>query len=746
MFYKGDYMKLKSGIFVCSTVLTILLGLSVQTQQVEAQTTDNTDVQVEQKQTQEQPEDSKQTNDENSQKSDEPASADSDQGDQIAGQDAQTEQENKAGGQWHTSPSTATPQSNFYNWVNKDWLSSVEVSEDNYIQSNDTDQQKQANEDIAKDIADVASGKDKTDVPQIQQAAEYYKKYLDTLNSSEVNTGSLQTDVEKIASLKDYQDLMDNWDYFARNGFDLPVTIQSSPTLQDNSKSDLMIYLSASMLPDLSVDSVVNKDYISGMTNVMKLIGINSDQAHQMIRNALSFGNSLNSGLLGSYGNNTSIEQAQSMSPTDMLALMKTTDLSELYQKEANLNFKEYITKNFPTATTIQNFDTSGLVTYNNIFSLPNFNKLKDWMMVSLINENLDAFGKTGSDLMAAYNKDQMIFSESAGVTTNPTNEQLAFNVTEQIFPEELSMLYGMKHLGNDAKNRLTLMVTNIRNAYETRLRNNTWLSDATKQKAIDKLEKMIINVGYPSKISSASDYTDVTFEQSDSLYDINKGIARHDQQENIANYTKPVDRDVFPNQSYVWNSFYYPIYNSINLEAAMLQAPVFSNDNTDSQNYGAIGAVIGHEISHAFDITGSQFDANGNLQNWWTDEDKAKFNELAENIVKEYDGIDFDWGVTNGQITENENIADNGGLSVALEVAKQSPNFSAKEFYESWGKVWRMKVYKDAQAGLMVDAHSPYPIRVNVTAQNQDDFYSTFNIQPGDPMWLDPSQRVSIW
>ena len=214
-----------------------------------------------------------------------------------------------------------------------------------------------------------------------------------------------------------------------------------------------------------------------------------------------------------------------------------------------------------------------------------------------------------------------------------------------------------------------------------------------------------------------------------------------------FSRWNKPVDRMRWEMSAATVNAYYHPFKNIIVFPAAILQAPFYSLKQSSSENYGGIGAVIAHEISHAFDNNGALFDELGNLNNWWSEEDSAHFKQLAQKMIKEFDGIEFAGQKVNGKLTVSENIADAGGLSCALEAAKQEDDFDAKKFFINWATIWRMKATKQyEQLLLSIDVHAPQKLRANVQAENLDDFYSAFNIQSNDPMFKAPEDRVNIW
>lgn len=194
-------------------------------------------------------------------------------------------------------------------------------------------------------------------------------------------------------------------------------------------------------------------------------------------------------------------------------------------------------------------------------------------------------------------------------------------------------------------------------------------------------------------------------------------------------------------------NAYYSPEGNLICFPAAILQAPFYSLKQSASENYGGIGAVMAHEISHAFDPNGALFDENGSLHNWWTETDMKEFKKRSQAMIEEFDGLPFAGGKVNGKLVVTENVADDGGLSCALEAAKHTENPDLEAFFVNWARVWRSKATKEyEQLLLSIDVHAPAKLRANVQVKNFDEFYQTFNVQQGDGMYLDPEKRVQIW
>lgn len=194
-------------------------------------------------------------------------------------------------------------------------------------------------------------------------------------------------------------------------------------------------------------------------------------------------------------------------------------------------------------------------------------------------------------------------------------------------------------------------------------------------------------------------------------------------------------------------NAYYSPQQNQIVFPAAILQAPFYSLDQTASQNFGGIGAVIAHEISHAFDTNGAEFDEHGNLNNWWTEADFAAFKERTDRVVAQFDGLEVEDVKVNGTLTVSENVADLGGLAAALQAAELEDDFSANEFFTNWARIWRNKARPEfAKMIAATDVHAPSRYRANIPAANFEEFHTTYDVQPGDGMYRAPEDRVIIW
>jgi putative endopeptidase len=265
---------------------------------------------------------------------------------------------------------------------------------------------------------------------------------------------------------------------------------------------------------------------------------------------------------------------------------------------------------------------------------------------------------------------------------------------------------------------------------------------------AIKKLQAISIHVGYPDAPQELySEMKTVPASEGGTLLGNAIEFTRLLKRDSYDKWNQPVQRGLWPLSANTVNAMYSPMDNSINFPAAILQAPFYSLEQSSSANYGGIGAVIAHEISHAFDPNGSKFDEKGTLADWWAAEDHAKFEELSQAMVEQFDVASFAGGRVNGVLTMAENVADAGGLACALESVKTESEVDLADFFTNWATIWRQKSTPEFEAMLLtMDVHAPNKLRANFQLQNMDDFYTAFDIKEGDGMYRAPDDRVAIW
>ena len=330
-----------------------------------------------------------------------------------------------------------------------------------------------------------------------------------------------------------------------------------------------------------------------------------------------------------------------------------------------------------------------------------------------------------------------------------------ALNVPNTMLGEAVGQLYVEKYFPADSKKKMQKLVDNLKVALGERISGLTWMSPKTKVNALVKLNSFTVKIGYPDKWR---DYSDVTIDKGQSYWENVKGVMQFSAEYELSQLGKPVDKDRWYMTPQTVNAYYEPSSNEICFPAAILQAPYFDPKADDASNYGAIGVVIGHEMTHGFDDQGRNFDHNGNMIDWWTKEDADKFKALAEKLGAQYSAeIVADDVHANGNFTMGENIADHGGLRVAYSAFKKTEQGKGNELIDgftpdqrfclSYANVWAANITKEEiLRRTKVDPHSLGVNRVNVALRNMDWFFNAFNIKEGDKMYRTPEERVAIW
>ena len=376
---------------------------------------------------------------------------------------------------------------------------------------------------------------------------------------------------------------------------------------------------------------------------------------------------------------------------------------------------------------------------FKEVFNPDTFEMYKNWAYVVTLMGSCSLLSEELRDLGGAFRR------ALSGIAAASSAEKFAYQLASSMYSEPVGLYYGEKYFGEEAKKDITEIVQQIVATYQKRIAENDILEQATKDKAILKLSKMGLKLAYPDRVEEI--YNKLVFDKSKSLFEIVTSLRKVRMEENFAKLGKEVDRTHWAMPGHMVNACYDPFVNDITFPAAILQAPFYSIAQTRSENLGGIGAVIGHEISHAFDSNGAKCDELGNLNNWWTKADERKFNKKVGAMIKQFDGIELPWGVCNGKFTVSENIADNGGMAVTLDIMSNSEGVSFEEYFANWARVWCQKAKPEYQALLLqVDVHGPAYLRANMPPRNFPEWYETFQVKKTDKMYIAPSKRVVIW
>lgn len=376
---------------------------------------------------------------------------------------------------------------------------------------------------------------------------------------------------------------------------------------------------------------------------------------------------------------------------------------------------------------------------FKEVFNAETFQLYKHWAYVIGLINSCSLLSEELRDLGGMY------YRTIAGIMAETPVEKFAYQFASNMYSEPVGLYYGEKYFGEEAKKDITEIVYQIIDTYKSRILNNEILGETTKQKAILKLSKMGVKMGYPDEVREI--YNSLVFNEEQSFFDVVHSLEKIKLLKELEKLNQPTNPKKWAMPGHMVNACYDPFVNDITFPAAILQPPFYSIKQTRSENLGGIGAVIGHEISHAFDSNGAKCDENGNINNWWTDEDMERFNIKVNQMIEQFDGIELPWGKVNGKFIVSENMADNGGVAVTLEIMSKTEGASYEEYFTNWARVWCLKAKPEyLQLLLNLDVHGPAILRANMPPRNFKEWYETFGVLETDEMYIEPNKRVVIW
>lgn len=434
------------------------------------------------------------------------------------------------------------------------------------------------------------------------------------------------------------------------------------------------------------------------------------------------------------------------------------------YTKLYNIRTVEQLQKDYPAVNWTAYFEGMGLTGVKQvILEQPKVMAVANTLMTNLKEQQIRDYMATDLVLgSTSYLSDEIAEASFdffgrmlSGQQQRQPRWKRAQGFPNSMLGQAVGQLYVKKYFSEKSKVRMQKLISNLRKSLAQHISQLSWMSETTKISALVKLNGFTVKVGYPDQWR---DYSGLEIDPEKSLYENIKAASRYETRRNLDKNGKAVDREEWHMTPQTINAYYNPQNNEIVFPAAILQPPFFNPEADDAVNYGAIGVVIGHEMTHGFDDQGSMFDANGNMVNWWKQEDKDKFSSSTEKLAAQFDQIEVVNGEhANGHLTLGENIADQGGLRIAYDAFMSTDEgqtntpidgfTSAQRFYLSYGRIWAENITDQAAyRQTKSDPHSLGRWRVNATLRNIDTFFKAFDIKEGDKMWLAPSERVVIW
>ncbi len=641
-----------------------------------------------------------------------------------------------------------SPKDNFYQYVNGTWLRETKIPDDRTSWGGFQVLRQSTDNDVLA-IIDKAI-ENEAYAPDTDQAKALFlfKSKLDTLARNEAGITPIKPVLEKIEKIQSIAELQEA---LAKNPTAVSAPFFSLGAYANPSNSNInAAYLAPDGLglPDRDyyikddADSkAIREDYKAYIAKMLVKIGEDEESAKAQAETILAWETKLAEPRL---------DKVQSR---DFRNFNNPTSIEELQQMVPAIDWRKYFTelgveKEIDTVLVMQ---PKYMATVQEILQPENLSEIKTLMRWATLN---NASSQLSTDLEQAswefYSK-----RLNGAQKMRPARERALATVNNAI-GEALGQLYVDEKFPPEAKAKAKEMIDNVIAAYQARIEQLDWMSAETKKKAIEKLDKFTVKIGYPDQWE---DYSDLNVTQDNSYYANMQAISQWAMQDNLAEIYEPVDKSKWGMSPQTVNAYFNPMFNEIVFPAAILQPPFYNYKADAAVNYGGIGAVIGHEISHAFDDSGARFDAEGNLNNWWTDKDLEEFTKRGNQLAEQYSAIEvLDSVYINGKFTLGENIGDLGGVLGAYDGLQRHfkehgrpeniDGFTPEQrFFLSWATVWRTKSREEAlRSQIKTDPHSPGQYRAYVPLQNVDAFYEAFDIKEGDSMYVAPSNRVRIW
>lgn len=386
--------------------------------------------------------------------------------------------------------------------------------------------------------------------------------------------------------------------------------------------------------------------------------------------------------------------------------------------------------------------DKNWLSKMNELYTQDNLEAFKAKLICNTVIAGAGYLDQECRDLMDAAD------SVVGGMEVHSVLEDDAYELCSTYFSMAIGRMYAENFVSPDTKQEIEKVIADTVKIYKQRLEANTWLGAETRAKAVEKLDNLRVRVAYPDDWSKY-EINDMKFPENGTLIDYTLEIAKHSVRDTIKNVLEPIDHEKWPQtiSPQTINAFYSPNDNSINILAGILGGAVYDPEGSIERTLGGVGIVIGHEITHGFDTRGSQYDKNGNMISWWTDEDRAAFTSKTDKVNAYYSAIEALPGkFVDGELTIGETVADLGGVSCALEMARAYENFDYDLFFRTYAGIWATQTPAETEEVLLKDSHAPGYLRTNVTIQQFQEFYDTYDIKEGDGMYLAPEARLSVW
>lgn len=628
-------------------------------------------------------------------------------------------------------------QDDLYMFTNKEWLDKAVIPADKPTTGGFADLATQVEDLLIADFNKMSKGKMPAPDGNTEKAITLYKiaKNVDKRNKEGFKP-VLKT-LEKIYKMNNVSDFNKKLKEMVLNDYPLPFSIGVETNMKDSLHHALMLSGPSTILPDTTYYKEEMKQqhdalmlvWTDMVSKLLKFTPLSEEERKTYVENAVKFDAIIATLVKSSEEWSEYVKMYNPMPIKKVCSLIKPVKLKKL--------LTAFYGEKLPEEIIVA--DPKWLKGFKTLFSEETFTLYKCWAYVEKVLTSSSLLSEELREIGSIF---QMALS---GVKSLSTIEKQAYRLASNYFSEPVGLYYGRKYFGETAKKDVVEMVEEIIKTYKKRVQRNDFLSEETKRKALLKLDKIVIKMGYPDKADEIYDLFSVS--KNASLYQSIADIKAVKIKDNFDKLYKDVNRAKWVMPGHMVNACYNPFSNDITFPAAILQAPFYSIKQSRSSNLGGIGAVIGHEISHAFDNNGAKCDENGNLNNWWTKDDFKKFTLKTKSMIKEFEGIELPWGKVNAKFIVSENIADNGGMAVTLEIMSGMKDADYKEYFFNWARVWCMKAREEyLKLLLQIDVHAPSVLRANMQPRNFTEWYDTFEVKSTDKMYIAPQKRVIIW
>ena len=642
------------------------------------------------------------------------------------------------------------PGNDFFRFVNGSWSDKTQIPADKTRWGSFDELRQNTDKDALAILKEAAANKKLNSKSDQAKAVSVYQTYMDTISRNKLGINPLKPYLAKIDAVKSIQDVNNLVTEMESQGGIGFYGVYIGADAKDSNKNVVYLGNGSLGLPDRDYYVSDDKDskekrekYVLHVAKMLQFLGTKPDQAKTDGQKILA------------------LEIAMSKPRFDRVELRddrKTYNpmtVTELQKLTPTINWKNYLDglglKNLQNIVVSQ---PRYLTALDAIFKENKIEDLKSYMRWTLLRKSTGLL----SDEIETANWEFYSKTLQGALKQRPRHER-ALQVVNGTVGEALGKLYVEKKFPAAAKAKAKTMIDNVVLAYENRINNLTWMSPETKVKAVQKLKKITIKIGYPDKWEDYSKLDIQPFASGGTYFENMKNVSQWAFNKNIAELQKPVDKTTWGMSPQTVNAYYNPSYNEIVFPAAILQPPFYDFNADEAVNYGGIGAVIGHEISHGFDDSGARYDADGNLKDWWTETDLKQFTALGGALAKQYSALEPLPGTfVDGNFTLGENIGDLGGINVAydglqlhLKKNKKQPlidGFTPEQrLFISWATIWRSKMRDEAiKNQVKTDPHSPGMYRSYVPLVNLDTFYKAFDIKADEKLFVKSEDRVRIW